>query len=159
MARFTVSQEVRASATAVWAALVDWPRHGDWAPLTSVRVTTPRPDGVGAQFVGRTGIGPLAFDDPMTVRLWEPPAGDTPGDAPGRCEVVKGGRVVLGEAWFSVVPLPGGRCRVDWGEDVTVTPHRLTRFAGPLLSLAGRVGFGATLRAMAREVQEQTGRR
>lgn len=153
MARFTVSQEVRASATSVWAAMVDWPRHGDWAPLTSVRVTTARPDGVGAEFVARTGIGPLAFDDPMTVERWQPPGGDAPGDEPGRCDVVKRGRVVLGRAGFAVVPLASGRCRVDWHEDVTVAPHRVTRFAGPLLSFAGRVGFGATLRAMARDVE------
>ncbi|MFC7533215.1 SRPBCC family protein [Actinoplanes sp. GCM10030250] len=154
MARFTVTQGVRAPASEVWAALVDWRRHGDWAPLTTVRVTTSRPGGVGAQFVARTGIGPLAFDDPMTVEFWQPPA----GDEPGRCEVVKRGRVVLGRAWFTVVPLPGGTSRVEWGEDVTVTPHRLTRFAGPVLSLAGRAGFGATLRAMAREVEKQNRR-
>jgi hypothetical protein len=110
---------------------------------------------VGAEFVARTGIGSLAFDDPMKVELWQPPGGDAPGDGPGRCEVVKRGRVVLGRAGFSVVPLPGGECRVDWDEDVTVTPHRVTRLAGPLLSLAGRVGFGATLRAMARDVERQ----
>ena len=159
MARFTVSQEVRASATSVWAAMVDWRRHGDWAPLTAVRVTTSLPPGVGVRFVARTGAGPLAFDDPMTVELWRPPGGDAPGDAPGRCEVVKGGRLVLGRAGFSVVPLAGGRCRVDWDEDVTVMPHRVTRFAGPLLSLAGRVGFGATLRKMARQVEAETRRR
>jgi hypothetical protein len=155
MARFTVTQQVRASATSVWATMVDWPRHGDWAPLTAVRVTTARPDGVGAEFVARTGIGPLAFDDPMRVELWQPPAGDAPGDEPGRCEVVKQGRVVHGRAGFSVVPLPSGWCRVDWDEDVTVTPHRVTGLAGPLLSFAGRVGFGATLRAMARDVEKQ----
>lgn len=155
MARFTVSQQVHAPATAVWATMVDWRRHGDWAPLTVVRVTTPRPDGVGAGFVARTGIGPLAFDDPMTVERWQPPGGDAPDDRPGRCEVAKHGRVVLGSAGFSVVPLPGERCRVDWDEDVEVTPRRVTRLAGPLLSLAGRIGFGATLRAMAREVEKQ----
>ncbi|GAA2702216.1 SRPBCC family protein [Actinoplanes palleronii] len=154
MTQFVVTQQVRAPAATVWAVLVDWPRHGDWAPLTSVRVTSADATGVGAAFVARTGIGPLAFDDPMTVTRWHPPS----GDEPGRCEIVKRGRVVLGTAWFSVVPLPGDRCRVDWGEDVTVTPHRLTRFAGPLLSLAGRIGFGATLRAMAREAEKQAGR-
>ncbi|UQU63459.1 SRPBCC family protein [Couchioplanes caeruleus] len=155
MARFTVPQQVAAPATTVWATMVDWPRHGDWAPLTRVRVTTPRPDGVGAGFVARTGIGPLAFDDPMTVELWQPPGGNAPDDGPGRCEVVKRGRVVLGRAGFSVVPLAGGRSRVDWHEDVTVTPHRVTRMVGPVLSLAGRVGFGATLRAMAKDVERQ----
>jgi len=157
MIRFAVSQQVRAPATAAWAVLVDWRRHGDWAPLTVVRVTTPRPDGVGAGFVARTGIGPLAFDDPMTVESWQPPGGDAPDDQPGRCEVVKRGRVILGRAWFVVVPLADGRCRVDWHEEVTVRPHSVTRFAGPLLSLAGRVGFAATLRAMARDAEKSIG--
>jgi hypothetical protein len=154
VAQFAVSQEVRAPAGLVWDAMVDWPRHGDWAPLTVVRVTTSLAGGVGAEFVARTGVGLLAFDDPMTVELWQPPGGNAPDDGPGRCEVIKRGRVVLGQAGFSVIPLAGGRCRVDWDEDVTVRPHRVTRFAGPLLSLAGRVGFGATLRAMARDVEQ-----
>ncbi|WP_250007582.1 SRPBCC family protein [Actinoplanes sp. M2I2] len=153
MAQFTVVQEVGAAATEVWAALVDWPRHGRWAPLTEVRTLTERPDGVGARFVGRTGLGRLAFDDPMTVTSWTAPEGDSPGDRAGRCEVMKTGRVVHGRAWFSVTPLPGSRSRVVWFEDVTVSPRRLTRFAGPLLSIAGRLGFAATLRALAREVE------
>jgi hypothetical protein len=114
---------------------------------------TARPDGAGAQFVARTGVGPLAFDDPMTVVVWEPPGGDAAGDRPGRCEVTKTGRVVRGRAWFSVAPTPGPGSRVTWTEDVTVTPQRVTRFAGPLLSLAGRLGFAATLRAFARDVE------
>lgn len=105
MARFTVTQQVRAPASSVWAAMVDWRRHGDWATLTAVRVTTSVPDGVGVEFVARTGIGWLAFDDPMTVELWRPPGGNAQGDGPGRCEVVKRGRVVLGRAgWCSAGP-------------------------------------------------------
>ncbi|WP_043511185.1 MULTISPECIES: hypothetical protein [unclassified Actinoplanes] len=159
MARFVVVQEVRVPATATWTALVDWPRHGRWAPLTAVRTVTDRPDGVGAAFVARTGRGPVAFDDPMTVVGWEPPQGDSPGDRPGRCEVEKTGRVVRGRAWFSVTPLPDSRSRVVWAEDVTVSPHRVTRFAGPLLALAGRLGFAATLRAFARDIEGVAPRR
>jgi hypothetical protein len=149
MARFTVSSEVGAPATKVWDALVDWPRHGDWVPLTRVWVTTDRAGGVGAEFVGRTGVGPVAFDDPMRVVRWEPPE----GDKRGLCEVVKLGRLLHGRAWFSVTPLPGGRCRVVWDEDVTVTPVRVTRFGAPLLSLVGKAGFVMMLRTMAREVE------
>jgi hypothetical protein len=155
MARFQVSLDVRAPASQVWAELVDWRKHGDWAPLTSVRITTSRPDGIGAGFVARTGIGPLAFDDPMTVVHWQPPAGDDPGDAAGRCDVDKTGRVIHGKAWFDVIPLAGRRSRVVWHEDVTVTPRRVTRYAGPLLSLIGKVGFGRTLRAMARSAEQR----
>ncbi|MEU4564625.1 SRPBCC family protein [Actinoplanes sp. NPDC023936] len=153
MARFTVVRDVRAPATAAWRVLVDWPRHGGWVPLTTVRTTTSRPDGVGAAFVARTGVGPLGFDDPMTVVAWETPEGDEPGDRPGRCEVAKSGRVVHGGAVFTVTPLPGRRCRVAWTEDVTVSPRRLTRYAEPLVALAGRLAFAATMRAFARDAE------
>ncbi|MDY7090299.1 MAG: SRPBCC family protein [Actinomycetota bacterium] len=149
MAQFTVVQEVDAPAGAVWATLVDWPRHGDWAPLTVVRRLPGPSEGVGAGFVARTGVGPLAFDDPMTVTTWQPPM----DNRVARCEVVKSGRVVHGRAWFTVTPLPGDRCRVVWFEDVTVSPRALTRYAAPLLSAAGRLGFAATLRALARDVE------
>jgi hypothetical protein len=153
MARFDVSLDVRAPASRVWSELVSWHKHADWAPLTTVRITSPRPDGIGASFVARTGVGPLAFDDPMTVVRWQPPAGDEPGAGPGRCDVEKSGRVVHGRAWFTVTPLPGNHSRVVWSEDITVTPHRLTRRAGPVLSLAGKAGFGRVLRSMAREAE------
>ncbi len=151
MASFRVTLDVRAPATTVWATLVDWPRHGDWAPLTTVRVTSPRPDGVGASFVARSGLGPLGFDDPMTVTHWQPPTGDTPG----RCEIDKHGRAIHGIAWFEVHPLPGGRSHVVWFEDVTVRPHRLTRLAPAVVSTIGRIGFGRALRAMAREAERR----
>ena len=151
MAPFTVVRLVPAPATVTWSTLTDWPRHADWVPFTTVDVTTARPDGAGAGFVARTGIGRFAFDDPMTVAAWQPPTGDAPDDRPGRCEVTKHGDVIRGRAWFTVTPLAGGRSRVVWGEDVTVWPHHLARFTAPVITLVGRAGFAATLRAMARE--------
>ncbi|GAA3297199.1 MULTISPECIES: SRPBCC family protein [Dactylosporangium] len=142
MAHFTTSVEVNAPAEQVWAALTDWRNHARWAPLTTVRLTTDRMDGLGAGFVARSGIGPLGFDDPMTVVRWEPPH---------RCDVDKHGRVIRGKAWFEVVALSGERCRVDWSEDVTVVPHRLDRLTGGLVALVGKAGFGQALRKMARE--------
>ncbi|WP_229067549.1 SRPBCC family protein [Actinoplanes sp. DH11] len=153
MARFTVTQDVRAPASVAWAVLVDWPRHGDWVPLTTVRTLSPRPDGVGARFVARTGAGPLGFDDPMTVVGWEVPEGDEPGARPGRCEVVKSGRVVHGRALFTVAPLAGGGARVTWHEDVTLSPRRITRHAEPVVAAAGRLAFAATMRAFARDAE------
>jgi hypothetical protein len=149
VARFTVFQDVRAPAATAWAVLTDWPRHGGWVPLTVVRTVSARPDGVGAAFVARTGIGPAGFDDPMTVVAWQPPE----GDQPGTCEVVKSGRVVHGRALFTVTPLPDGRCRVAWTEDVTISPRGITRFVDPLVSLGGRQAFAAAMRAFAREAE------
>lgn len=149
MARFTAVVEVAAPAERTWAALVDWPAHGRWVPLTRVDVLTPSGAGVGARFVGRTGLGPLGFDDPMEVVRWEPPV----EGRPGRCRVVKQGGVVRGEAWFEVHDLPGGRSRVAWTEDVVLVSALLTRAVRPLVELGGRIAFTRTLRAMAAEVE------
>ena len=153
MTSFSATVEVGAPAARVWSALVDWPAHGRWVPLTRVRVLTPSGQGVGARFTGRTGIGPLAFDDPMEVVEWQPPA----GDAAGHCRVEKRGRVVLGSAWFDVVTLPGGRSRVTWTEDVEVAPAVLTRPFGALLRAAGARAFASTLRRMRAEVEHEAG--
>ena len=108
-----------------------------------------RPDGVGARFVGRTGIGPLAIDDPMEDTAWVPPTATTPG----RCELRKLGRVVLGTASFDVAAVDGDRSLVVWDEDVEVAPVVLTRPFGALLAVAGRRAFAATIRAMGREAE------
>lgn len=148
MAQLTVRREVAAPAATVWRALVDWPAHGRWTPLTSVRTTSGRPDGVGAQFVARTGLGRLGFDDPMTVTQWNPP---TAGGV-GRCTVRKTGRVVHGGATFSVTPRDSG-CLVQWVEEVSVTGVRRWPFGRTASRLVGRLVFGRVLARMAREVE------
>jgi hypothetical protein len=147
VARFTAVVDTPAPPERTWKAVTDWPSHGRWTPLTRVRVLTPAASGVGARFVGRTGIGPLAFDDPMEVVEWREPF----DGVPGHCRVVKQGRVVLGEAWFDVSQRPGGS-RVSWTEDIEIAPARLTRPFGGLIGLAGRLAFTRSLRAMAREL-------
>jgi uncharacterized protein YndB with AHSA1/START domain len=147
VARFTAVVDTPAPPERTWKALTDWPSHGRWVPLTRVTVLTPSASGVGARFVGRTGLGPLAVDDPMEVVEWREPA---PG-VPGHCRVVKQGRVVLGEASFDVVEHAHGS-RVTWTEDVEIAPVRLTRPFGGLVALAGRLAFTRSLRAMAREL-------
>lgn len=148
MARFSVSVRVPADAGRTWAALTDWPSHGDWIPATTVRVTSERPDGVGASFATRSGIGPLGFDDPMVVTAWQPPAD---GRA-GHCAVRKTGRVVLGGAEFDVVPLGPAASLVHWSEDVQVPPVALTRHLGPLVGAVGGLLFRLALGRFARYV-------
>jgi hypothetical protein len=150
---FTAAVDVEAPVEATWAALVDWPSHARWVPFTRIRVLTPSGAGVGARFVARTGVGPLGFDDPMEIVLWQPPTADRPGE----CEVVKQGRVVLGGAHLEVAPLPGGRSRATWREEVEVVPVRLTRPFGRLIGAAARRAFTRTLRVMAAEVEATTG--
>lgn len=155
MARFTAQVDAPVPADVFWRVLVDWPRHGNWVPLTRVTVLTPSAEGVGARFVARTALGPLGFDDVMEVAEWREPASAS-SDAsapPARCAVVKQGRVVLGGAAFEVEPTPGGS-RVTWVEDVEVVPVALTRLFAPLVSVAGRIAFTRALRGAAREAEE-----
>jgi hypothetical protein len=147
VARFTAVVDVPATAQRTWQALTDWPSHGRWVPLTEVTVLTPSPAGVGARFVGRTGVGPLAFDDPMEVVEWREPA----SGVPGYCRLAKQGRVVLGQAWFEVAERGAGST-VSWTEDIEITPVPLTRPFRPLVNLLGRAAFARTLRTMSREL-------
>ena len=153
MTSVSVVADVPAPVDDVWRLITDWPAHGRWVPFTRVRVLTERPDGVGARFVGRTGLGPLGFDDPMEITSWEPPAG---GGA-GRCAVVKQGRVLTGTADFEVAPAPGGS-RVRWTEDFEVTPARLTRPFAPVTRLVTKALFARMLRRMAGELTTGAGR-
>lgn len=154
MARFTAVVPSPADVDRTWRRLTDWPAHSRWIPLTRVTVLTPSPAGVGARFVGRTGIGPLAFDDPMEVVEWREPA---PG-VPGRCRVVKQGHLVLGGAWFEVAESGAGTSTVTWSEEVELVPVRLTRPFGRLVGAAGRVAFTRSLRAMAAELGAEPAR-
>jgi hypothetical protein len=149
VARFTVGRDIAAPAGRVWATLTDWPAHGRWVALTRVRTTSERVAGVGASFVTRTAVGPVGFDDPMTVTTWSPP---TATEA-GRCDLRKDGRFVLGSAAFVVRPLGPGRCRLEWTEDLEVAGLRRLPLAGAATRLAGRAVFGSVVRRLAREVE------
>ena len=149
MGAFTVRREVAAPAADVWASLVHWPNHGRWVPLTRVVTTSASAAGVGATFVGRTGVGPVAFDDSMVVTEWQPPA----GGQPGRCTIHKTGRVVLGDASFTVTSLGEGRCEVQWSEAIEIAGVRRLPLAGRVNDLVGRWAFTAVLRRMAAEAE------
>jgi hypothetical protein len=153
VATFVVRRTVAAPAGVAWATLTDWPLHGRWVPLTTVTVERDT-GGVGTRFVGRTGLGPLAFDDPMEVVQWEPPA----AVRVGRCLLRKRGDVVLGWARIEVRPISARRCAVSWAEDVEIAPAAWTGWAGPLVSAAGRVVFGVLLWGLAREARRRAAR-
>ncbi len=148
MARFTAVAHSPRPAEATWQLLTDWPAHGRWIPLTVVEVLTPHGRGLGARFNGRTGVGPLAFDDPMEVVEWRDPA---PG-VPARVRLAKQGRVVLGGAEIEVEDTPGGGSVVRWTEDVQLVPVRLTRPFDRVVAALGRRAFERSLRAMTREL-------
>ncbi|WP_344600165.1 SRPBCC family protein [Streptomyces glaucus] len=116
MVTFFVERTAPLPPDEAWRRLTEWHRHGEVVPLTRVTVTTPPPTRRGTLFVARTGVGPLAFDDPMEVTVWQPPRDGTPG----RCRLEKRGRAITGWAEIEVRPGPGGRARVVWREEVRV---------------------------------------
>ena len=138
-----------ASAGRTWDLVTDWSAHGRWVPLTTMTVLRDT-GGVGTVFVGRSGVGRLAFDDPLEVVRWEPPTATRAGTA----GLVHRGPVVLGTAEVQVVPLPGDRCRLRWTEDVALLSRRLSAPLLPLLAGGGRLAFGYVLAQVARELED-----
>ncbi|OIK25139.1 SRPBCC family protein [Streptomyces malaysiense] len=116
MPTFTLTRTVPLPLDEAWRRITEWPRHGTAVPLTRISVLTPGPTRVGTRFTARSGIGPLAVDDPMEVTAWRPPA----DGEDGMCRLEKRGRVVLGWAQIEVRPGPGGRSRVVWQEELRV---------------------------------------
>jgi len=127
-----------------WRRLTDWPRHADVVPLTRVTVLTPPPTRVGTSFVARSGVGPVAFDDPMEVVTWQPPR----DSGPGRCRLVKHGTFVTGWAEIEVRPVDGGGSRVVWREDLRV--RWLPGVADRPLRWVARWMFGRAVEALLR---------
>ena len=147
MIRIRATVPMPGRAEDVWGLLTDWTAHSRWVPATTVTVVTDT-GGVGTRFVGRTHAGPVGFDDPMTVTEFRPPS----GAEPGRCGIVKTGRVVAGTAGFSVTATGPASSSVTWWEDVTVAPTDLTRWFEPLIARAGSLGFARVLRAAAADL-------
>ncbi|WP_369142778.1 SRPBCC family protein [Streptomyces sp. R44] len=145
MTLFRVERTVPLPPEEVWRRLTDWPAHGRQVPLTRTIVLTPGPNGTGTRFTARTGLGRLAFDDPMEIVHWEPPT----GDRPGVFHLEKSGRVVQGWARVEVTATGAGGSRVLWTEDLSVRGVPAA-FDG-LLASAGRLIFGRALNGLLRD--------
>jgi hypothetical protein len=144
MALFEVSARTSLSADEAWRRLVDWPKHADPVPLTSIQVLTPTTSGVGSVFVARTGVGPVGFDDPMEVTEWVPPT----DDEAGFCRLEKRGSAVTGWAELTVAPEPGGGSTAIWREDVHV--WKLPGLFDRPTAMSSRLLFGRVLRHLLR---------
>lgn len=141
-----VDVEVDLPVEDTWAAAVDWAWQGTWIPATQVSVTSGRGSAVGDRIVARTALGPLGFDDPMEIVVW---------DAPRRCDVRHLGRVVRGSGSFRVDPLPAGRARFTWSEDVDLPLGRVGAAGWRLVAPLAR----AVLRLALRRFAERAARR
>lgn len=135
MSRATVRQEagVAAPAEEVWSVVTDWPRQGEWIPLTTVQITAGDGRGVGSRLAAWTGVGRLGFLDTMVITHWDPPH---------VCEVLHTGRVVRGEGGFEVHPIDGATSRVVWWESVELPMGYVGvlgwRLAKPLVQVGTR---------------------
>ncbi|MFD9071927.1 SRPBCC family protein [Streptomyces lasiicapitis] len=142
MALFRVERATPLAPDEAWRRLTDWQRHGQVVPLTRVTVAGGPPYGKGTVFTARSGIGRLAFDDPMEVAVWRPPEAE--GRA-GLCRLVKRGSVVTGWAEIEVHG-QGGGSRVIWREELRV--HGLPRFLDPVLARVAAWVFGRAAGAL-----------
>lgn len=139
--RFSVQQTLPYPAAEVFQALVDWPGHADWVPLTRVEILQGE-GGVGTRFVATTGIGPLALPDRMEVTAMDP--------ADMTVTVVKIGPILTGEVYLRVSTQPDDSSCVEWVEDIRVPwlPQFLARPVGAVAAM----GFRTSLRRMGREL-------
>ncbi len=131
MKPFEIAREVPFSQQEAFSRLTDWRRHGDILPLTTVRLTE-------TGFVARSGIGRLAFDDPMDVVEWDPPR---------FCRLEKRGRVIRGWAEISVRPMASGS-KIMWREVAHVTG--VPRVLACLEKATGTALFGRVLDGLTR---------
>jgi len=148
---FTARCLVEADAAAVFAVLTDWPRQTAWVPATVVERLPGPVAAPGERFVGRSGVGPLGFDDPMTVVRRRAPAGGRPGVV----DIVKTGDLLGGTVSIGVRDVGGGRTQVEWTERIRVRPawlSALAALAGPVPGWLGAAAFTAVLRTAARDL-------
>ncbi|MFB6848531.1 SRPBCC family protein [Streptomyces sp. NPDC056373] len=145
MANFQLERTAPLPLDEAWRRITRWQRHGDTVPLTVVGPVLHEPTREGTLVVARSGLGPLAFDDPMEVTVWQPPE----GGAAGMCRLEKRGRVVLGWAELEVRPGPGGRTRVIWREEIRV--RFLPSFFDGAVGRSSRYVFGRALNHLLRQ--------
>lgn len=153
--RLVLAVDIVAPPERVWAAVTDWPAQSQWMLGTVVRATTVGSAGAPGQGVGGgleawTGVGDVrrgwGFLDTMVVTVWDPPR---------RCVVHHTGRLVRGDGYFVVQPLPGSpeRCRFIWAEQLDLPLGSLGRFGWRLVRPAFAAGVGASLRRLARRLE------
>jgi len=137
--KITLQVPTRLTVAAAWSTLTNWSAHGQWIPLTKMIILKQDAQpGLGDKFIGRTGIGRLAFDDVMTVTRFDPPGTN------GFCEVTKSGRLIKGSASFKITPTDEGAL-VTWVEDIPL-PTPLEKTLGGILNMVGRAVFTSALK-------------
>jgi hypothetical protein len=143
MVHFEVRLDTSLSARAAWDRVLDLRLHDRLIPLTRItRGMVPaaglRP---GSEFVARTGLGPIGFDDRMVVTDVTAPVDGSAGFA----RIEKQGRVIRGSIVIRVSPTLGGS-RVTWDQEISV--WGVPRALGWLEARASRAAYGMALRRL-----------
>lgn len=149
MARIEISFDIPTPLPAVWDALIDWEAHSAWIPNTAVTILERSSDSttqVGTRFVGTTRIGPLRFDDPMTVSDYHPPA-EFDGHA-ASCTVTKTGPLLGGTAGFTLTRIDDQHTNLVWFEHIYLQPAIYFWWTAPFIRIIGKAAFTRALRTM-----------
>lgn len=159
MARVALRVPSPLPPAACWERLVDARVHTAAVPLTRVRADGGSFGRPGATLVARTALGPVGFDDPMTVdvadghrlhlrkrgrvvRGWvRATVTPAPDGAPGRA----GGRAAGRAAGGSPGPTAGGSV-VAWEQEITVAG--VPRALDPVVGAVAARAYAAALRAI-----------
>lgn len=145
-AELRLDVHIDAAPEAVWDAVVDWDRQGEWMLGTRVRGTVGGGVGVGGRLEAFTGVGRLGFLDTMVITEWDPPR---------RCVVTHTGKPVTGTGVFEVVP-EGGGSRFLWAEQLELPYGRLGRLAWPIVRPLAAAGVRRSLLRLARSLEHPT---
>jgi len=143
--RFDVRHHFDQPPEVVWNELVDWSRHGDWIPATTIEIGPGDPTDVGREFTALTGFGRVALPDRMRVVTceWDPER------STGDCVVDKLGPVLRGQAGFTVEADRDGAV-IDWFEDVSI-PY-VPQLVAPLGGRIGAFFFRQGMRKLAKNL-------
>ncbi len=143
MAHFEVRLDSPLRAPEAWRRILDLRAQTAIIPLTTVTGAAMTADELepGSRFVGRTGLGPLAFDDVMVVDSVTAPSEETPGQA----RIHKQGKVVRGSIELVVTPSPSG-CDVVWTQQIGV--RGVPRVLDPVVARVARTAYATALRRL-----------
>ncbi|MDO5630149.1 MAG: hypothetical protein Q4G43_17685 [Mobilicoccus sp.] len=143
MATFTVDLDATCPPDEAWRRIWNLDAHSRVIPLTRLRG-----DGTGggqlrpgSTFIARTGLGPLAVDDVMTVRRFDAPTGETPGHA----HVDKSGRVVHGNIDATVEGSSRGS-HLTWTQEIRLLG--VPRLADPVVAVVARAAYSSVLKQL-----------
>jgi uncharacterized protein YndB with AHSA1/START domain len=142
----TATVIVNAPAGAVFKALIDWERQGDWIPFTTVRLVD-GDGGEGSSVEAVTQVGPAVIRDEMRVVKVDPPY---------EIRVVHYGKVLRGPGVMRCTPMGQGRTQVVWHEWFHLPGGAAGKVAWPVLWPGSKVSLTQALKRFARLVEAGT---